>query len=364
MTAYYCDVDTGNDGDDGLSEANAKATLAAGIGLLSSPGDILNLKNTSPYVLTSGITFTASGWFLIRGYTTTPGDGGKATITTATNSVNLLTGGAQARYLFRDLIFTNTAGTPGIGFVAIAASTHISFDRCDFDGFTNAINGDWVSNYRIDPLVCTRCTFTNCTAPAIYNTTTQCYECVFDGNQYAFRHSNTGGDCVFSRCLILNSTSHGIYDANTDVKSYTFHGCIIAKNGGSGIHLEQTTGLNLALTGGNILALNGAYGVNLGAATVAGHSCYTAFHDNTSGHRNNFSAGADDLELTVDPFEDSTNDDFSLNDTADGGADLRATTFTMSGAADTAVYPFGSWWTASAGSASMSRPVAMSGGLV
>jgi hypothetical protein len=50
-----------------------------------------------------------------------------------------------------------------------------------------------------------------------------------------------------------------------------------------------------------------------------------AFKSNSSGPRLNLGAQTGDVDLTADPFTNAAGGDFSLNNTAGGGALLRAT---------------------------------------
>ena len=51
--------------------------------------------------------------------------------------------------------------------------------------------------------------------------------------------------------------------------------------------------------------------------------------NNTSGETSGIASGDNDITLTADPFVDASSDDFNINDTAGGGALLRAATVTM-----------------------------------
>lgn len=72
----------------------------------------------------------------------------------------------------------------------------------------------------------------------------------------------------------------------------------------------------------NIISENGGYGIDaddpLDLLTFAD---YNAFFSNTSGPRNNISAGDNDVALSSDPYVDAPNRDFTLNGVIGGGRD-------------------------------------------
>jgi len=78
----------------------------------------------------------------------------------------------------------------------------------------------------------------------------------------------------------------------------------------------------------NIFYGNGGFGCNLttgstypGLVVNAGNN---AFGSNTSGARNNLPTESTDVALTADPFVNTAGGNFALNNTAGGGAALRA----------------------------------------
>lgn len=77
-----------------------------------------------------------------------------------------------------------------------------------------------------------------------------------------------------------------------------------------------------------LLVGNGGYAINTDTAGSGipdrGYVDLNAFYNNTSGnYSETVLAGANDITLTADPFTDAANDDYSLNNTAGGGALLR-----------------------------------------
>lgn len=76
----------------------------------------------------------------------------------------------------------------------------------------------------------------------------------------------------------------------------------------------------------NLITDNGGWGIDLSTTQIAvrGNNVdWNAFRNNTSGTITGKDAGANDITLTADPYTDAANDDYSLNNTAGGGALLR-----------------------------------------
>jgi len=105
----------------------------------------------------------------------------------------------------------------------------------------------------------------------------------------------------------------------------TLEGCVMYGNTLDGTNMTYNMGSIL----GCIFVSNGGYGLNMG--TGAAYSPvqadafvnYNAFYNNTSGARNNISAGANDVTLTGDPFVSASGNNFALNATAGAGAACR-----------------------------------------
>ena len=132
---------------------------------------------------------------------------------------------------------------------------------------------------------------------------------------------------MFIRCIAAKNKAGGTYNGfNLDaaLSNTTMNGCVAYDNSGSGVALTGTYESALMLN--NILALNGGYGITFGTTqrNAAPVWNYNAFYSNTSGARNNVTAGANDVTLTGDPFTNGASGDFSLNNTAGAGAACRA----------------------------------------
>jgi len=115
----------------------------------------------------------------------------------------------------------------------------------------------------------------------------------------------------------------------SDKRGISIVACVAYGNIGDGIRLTAARDIANTLILNNILVNNGGYGLNAAVGTTASNDRlkvvmdYNAFYNNTSGARNAISAGAHDVALTADPFTNAAGADFTLNNTAGGGAACR-----------------------------------------
>ena len=137
-------VATGMTGAMGGALASLQTALVKTSSPVAVSGNIIWQKGT--LTVTAGINLSVVSNPLrisIQGYGTSRGDNVQQTITTATNSVNLLIFGAVSGYEFKNIIFSNTAGTNGYGASANGGFVYgVTFQNCVFTGFSIAINGN------------------------------------------------------------------------------------------------------------------------------------------------------------------------------------------------------------------------------
>jgi hypothetical protein len=82
-----------------------------------------------------------------------------------------------------------------------------------------------------------------------------------------------------------------------------------------------TSGLTaFLLVENSVLAGNGAFGVNNAGTTNVVRLSSNAYYSNTSGQTNGVKDETGAITCTVQPMNDPANGDFSLNNTAGGGA--------------------------------------------
>jgi hypothetical protein len=340
---YYVDNVNGNDANTGLSEAQAKATLSAGVGLWSGGGNKLYVQAAgSNYSLTSSVTpasgDSTNGPNVIEGYTTTPGArDGRPTITSSTSGLALFS--ANPSYVrFRHLKFTHTGATRGL-LMAYAGAFPGPFyiDDCDIDGLL----GIWNASRTDIHIRLTRSRVRNCTGNILTdrNGNLEVVGNLFKGNTGSYVIQNLGEGWP----LLV---AHNMFDANSGSPIYLWHNSASTRiriynngfrnNGASGFILEKTSSsATLEMIHYNNIYYNQTgYGIDPGASALSATlgalamSMNNAFGDNSSGAYRNWITEEDEITLADgdDPWVDPANEDYSLKDTGNGAL-LRAAGF-------------------------------------
>lgn len=195
MATYYVSDATGSDGDDGLSEGNAWATVDKAMNTVAA-GDTVYVKADGDYLEIALIDTagTVSGTITFEGYTTTPGDGGQATIdaegTRASCLLDTISGSLY--YVFKNFIFKR--------------------------GTSNNVNIDGID------LVFKNCTFLSATGDGYAGGALTWFEnCLFGSNGAA--GIDGSGALFIIGCRFDNNTAEGIEaSAGTYVLDCTFSG--------------------------------------------------------------------------------------------------------------------------------------------
>jgi hypothetical protein len=303
------------------------------------------IKATGTYTVTSAmtVTLTSAGSLHIplsfTGYTTTRGDNGQFSWTTATNSVDLVDFTAANNVTFQNILFSSTAGTKAAGLNALSTgnSLNISVINCKFTGFLNAILGNFTVNWAFAPLYLVNSRITASTGVGVVNS----------------------GSTYIIGSMIDNSTGDGADwsgGATASSSSWVVENSIFYKNGGQGLSLpgigggspiaivnhsdfSTNTGVGL-LTGqtlipsiqisNSIFDANGTYGIASGAlnTNLMPWQLYNnAFFNNGTGQVQSVNAGIGAITLTSSPYVSLGGLNFALNSTSGGGAALKGTGF-------------------------------------
>jgi hypothetical protein len=183
MAEYYVDGAVGNDGNLGTSEGagNAWATIDKAMNTVVA-ADIVYVKasavyNESPAIDTAGTTADA---IRFEGYTTTPGDGGRASIT---GGIIDTLGSTLGNYIFKNFDIENSGGD-GVNI----SVTHMTWKNCKF------------------------------------------HDCSSSGFE------TIGGLDAFEGCEFVDNTSHGYYhESGGNLYTSFFVGCKFYSNGADGI---------------------------------------------------------------------------------------------------------------------------------
>jgi hypothetical protein len=293
------------------------------------------LVSTSTLTLTytSGSNVNATRFF---GFTSTHGDGGNATWTTATSSTNLVTLSSQSGYAFYNLTFSNTAGTRGIGFrTSGAPSRDFYWQNCVFDGFSNAIEGNFNIDWQLSPFTLFNSVVKNSVSDGI-NTSGSV------SILYSYLHDNggsglqvqTGGDTGTTTTIVgstfYNNGSNGFFQ-NVDqnpgtTRTVSISNSNFVNNTGAGVKLGN--GGNAEYGGvitSSVFYGNTTYGIDYVSAFFLASNGVTncGFGANTTAAIHNYTGAVGTITLTGDPFVGRTSSNFALNNTAGAGALLR-----------------------------------------
>ena len=316
MATYYVTT-SGSDSNNGLSEGTAFATPAYAASQATASGDKVYVKEGT-YTLTtatqnvSGGTIGVATGVLFEGYKTAIGDRlakpiiHAGSITNATIIAHSSPSFRQLASFVRSIEVDGNNGTSNTG--CDANSNYIgTFENCIARncevGFRAYSSRGFIFN----------CSAFDCLQYGFY--TFHAVSCYAKGCNSGFY----GGGFVYSGCIAYNNTVYGFQIDNSF--STAFDRCVAYGNGSDGFYNPYDIGFaNRCISVGN------AYGFNFGAISTADAALLDcADYNNTSGRVFQASSNRDirPINLTGDPFTNPSGDDFSLNDIAGAGADLR-----------------------------------------
>jgi hypothetical protein len=282
----------------------------------------INLKNDQTYSITAAMTHNVAGPVTFQGYTTTFGDGGRATIdggTSGASYVLLTVSGASTT--LADVIAQNNGATGSAAGVSVTSSAVVLRVK------VSAVRGTGLSMApssfgAAHAIVCeaTGCNQSNTSLSG------------------GFANAGGGGAVTFVRCVAHDNT--GVSNVGFSMTSgTTLVGCVADTNGSHGFSpgaagtamvgcvAYGNAGSGVLVSAGSctiqscVLVGNSAYGVNVSSGSPVLLS--NAFRSNTSGETVGNTQATGSVTLTADPFTDAANRDFSLNNTAGGGAACR-----------------------------------------
>lgn len=245
-----------------MSLATAFANYAA--------DDRINIKADGTYsIASSGVTLATNGPSYWRGYTTTIGDGGRATIdggSAGASYVMLTLSGTN--HAWQDVIFQNNGAT-GTSAGILCSGHENSFIRCKFTGFR--AQGAYSSNRMVAFIECeaTGCNTSNTSgSPAGIGANlsgsvvvrSHSHDHTSGVNAHGFQ---ADGSVLFYRCIADSNTGNGLYstaDTTLHVMYCDFY------NNLSGIYSANNTDMLMTLGSSNF-ANNSRYGVEFSTAS-------------------------------------------------------------------------------------------------
>ncbi len=286
----------------------------------------VNMKNDQTYSITSvlGFATTNSFPFVIQGYTSSTGDGGKATWDGGTSTGALISDLGQPGSAYIDHIFKTsiTTGTT-VDLVITGARANLSFTRCVFTGARQ--KGLSVTG--------AQCTVTECEAygnNVNNNSSTGAFHTTSDTTfKNCISHDNAGSNTSgfevntslkvrLENCIADTNGLHGIRNIGNSVGLNVIENCDFYNNGTDGINISAATtgifwiencnffknagkGINNAAVGNSGFLYNNVYG----AGTQANSST-------TANLGSAVESGSINYASNVTPWNDPANGDFTI----------------------------------------------------
>lgn len=308
----------------------------ANAGWTNGDKHIVNIQSGT-YTITSTYLVQNISYAVFRGYQTTWGDGGTApTLTSATNSVPLLTIDQIEYWLIENVNFTHTAGTRGNCVLNNVGSgdRQLFFRDVVFDG---CLNGLATSGPQYMQIALIDSTIKNSTSRGIsvIGSVSLINSIVKDnagwgvfvqGPTFASFTVYCSRSAITGNGTGVGGTGGMFLDPVLGYLTYHSNSCAYLENTGDGF---STTGTAWMVFVNNVLYGNSGYGFS----STSGVNQYqnlnyirynNAFGDNTLGNYNSnvITTGTNDITLTSNPFTDYTTDNYTPTATAGGGAAL------------------------------------------
>lgn len=289
--------------------------------LTNASGDLprINMKNNTTYSITAQMTH-GNSMMAFEGYTTTPGDGGRAIIDGGTSGASYLllqvTGNDVS---LTNLIFQNNGATGSANGLQIGGTSSVVFRV-----IVNSVRGYGFTasgNYQ---------TFSECEAYACNQSNTggrAGFQCSGPGHKYnrCISHDNAGSNSAgfyaqhnahFEDCVADSNGGDGF--AVNATLGVSFKNCDAYNNGSDGLELISA-GISLYVENCNFVK-NSGWGINGGSGSRLGYVINCGFGSgtqaNTSGQTTGLKAMVESGSITyaadVTPWVDPANGDFRI----------------------------------------------------
>jgi len=269
----------------------------------------LNVKNDQTYTLTVALPFASLGTAVMQGYTTNPGDLGRAIFTSNLVSATQFTVAANTNVQFLDLIFDSTGASSTQLLFSNSSNLHVVFIRCVFRGSRSS----GLVNQASALMTAIECEAYDCNKGNV-------------ATAAGFQTSGTNGSLFCYNCYshdhAAGTNAHGYSSAAAS--SLILVNCIADTCAGSGVNLSSTG--NLTSIGSNYynnsvdgikIAMSGAatwctlINNNFLKNTGAGVNCTTTgqggiLYNNGRGAGSQANGSADTLQCIVDTSTDIT----------------------------------------------------------
>lgn len=337
MATYYVDGAVGNNGNPGTSPGagNAWATIQFAADTAVA-GDKVWVKASATY--TGPIDFdtnagTGASRIVFEGYTSTTGDGGRATISSGGSSASVLVHNGTADFVtMKNFVLTNATSEC---VKATANTDYLQFENCRFlKGSSTPSTAFSAGGYFLfRNLSLVRCEISGGFSGNGINGANGLYvegcvikDCGGDG-------INIGSYCsiiTIKDSVIAGNGDDGIVVAGSTGPLF-FTGNTIDANGGDGIDIHGSNNLMVVVRNNLITNHSGFGDTGLKVGSLVGTTSlncdYNGYYNNNPNTSGTDTSGAHDVLLTADPYTNAASDNWTLNTTAGGGAAARAAGF-------------------------------------
>lgn len=328
---------------------------------VSGHGVRVNCKGTNS--VTAAISHSITGSVRFQGYTSSPGDGGRWTLSGGTSgaSYTVLTLPNHGPF-FQDVIFLNNGATGSADGVIMQGSSR--FFRCVFTGMVGGgVNINPASAGAVGALIECEAYGNNTSNTAskggviINGPGVTLVRCMIHDNTGSNTHGvfvaiGSSGQCHMVDCVVESNGASGFFSVSStnNWQSFVFQGCDFYNNAGSGVSIANAAaGFVLLHVESCNLLKNGAYGIttSLSTGTFGGHLLNNGYGSgseaNTSGASNLVAgleeSGAVTYASGVTPWVDPANGDFRIDLEAAKRAGRGAFLQTQAGYSGTVAYP-------------------------
>lgn len=309
----------------------------------------INKKNNATYSITAAMTHSNAGPTQFQGYTTTVGDGGRATIDGGTSgaSYTLLTttGGTQALV---DLIFQNNGATGSATGVLLNGSEEFALRLVVHDVRGIGLSAtSFVTVVECETYACNQSNTSDGAGFVSTGDSTAFIRCIAHDNA----GSNTLGFRTTSAIRLQNcvADTNGKDGAETrNNSSFSAIGCDFYNNGSDGIELGNASSAAHVYIENCNFVKNGGWGINgagsaarIGAVVNCGFGSGTQANTSgtTTGLKSMVESGSVTYPADVTPWVDPAAGDFRISLPQAKGAGRGAFTQTAAGYAGAVGYP-------------------------
>lgn len=298
-------------------------TIIAGT-LTNAAGDTtrVNFKNDATYSVTAAITATAAGPYYFQGYTTTPGDLGRAIIDGGATGTSYNIFSYIGQTVLLDFIFQNN-GNSGSQYGVVGGGTGNCYvGRCVFKnmrqgGLLIGTNG----NNIVEECEAFNCNLGNVGNAGAFaaNISTDFIRCIAHDNttSNAPGFSVGGTSCSFRDCIADSNGADGFL---LQVATKAVMGCDSYNNGRDGIRLSSVSASLYHIENCNLIK-NGGWGINgTGSGSRVGMVINCGFgtgsqantSGTTTGLKSMLEVGSINYPNNVTPWADPANGNFTI----------------------------------------------------